>query len=93
MESPRLSFCSMHYNLKDLDDWFNVTVTYKSDSDFIVDYRPFKDFSDIVNDKMYINEFDKLMNGTSNNLKSTFDNIYLKKNYHNNKATVVWFVR
>jgi hypothetical protein len=82
----------MHYNLKDLDDWFNITVTYKSDSDFIVDYTPFKDFNDILNDRIYITEFNKLTNSTNNNPILSFNNIYLNKNNHKNKATIVWFV-
>jgi hypothetical protein len=92
MESPRLSFCSMHYDLRELDDWFNITVTYKSDSDFIVDYKPFKEFNDILNDKMYISEFDKLSNETKKNPMFSFKKIALKKKNDKNKATIVWFV-
>ena len=35
MESPRGTFCSMHYKPTELDDWFNLTATYKQDSDFV----------------------------------------------------------
>ena len=32
MESPRGSYCSMFYKPTHLDDWFNLTATYKQDS-------------------------------------------------------------
>ncbi len=35
MESTRNSYCSMFYQSKDLDEWFNLTATYKQDSDFV----------------------------------------------------------
>ena len=35
MESPRGTYCSMHYKPTELDDWFNLTATYKQDSNFV----------------------------------------------------------
>ena len=35
MESQRNSYRSMFYESKDLDDWFNLTATFKQDSDFV----------------------------------------------------------
>lgn len=42
MESPRYSFCSHYYSIKQLDDWFNLTVTIKPESDLVIAYRNFK---------------------------------------------------
>ena len=35
MESQHNSYRSMFYESKDLDDWFNLTATFKQDSDFV----------------------------------------------------------
>ena len=90
MEYPRLSYCSRWFNLNDLDDWFNITVTFKSDSDFVVDYQPFNNINEILYDQYYIYEFKILLNATNNNPKKAVieSNKYKKKQ----KSSIVWFV-
>jgi len=57
LESPRGSICSMHYNWEDLDDWFNLTVTYKLDSDLVSGYSPVDKIEDIENLGNYKQEY------------------------------------
>lgn len=85
MEPQGLTFCSSHYKLTDLDDWFNLTATFKHDSSIHVDYKQFRDWSDVLLDMDYINEYKKL--NDSNPAKSLTD-LSIK----NKKASVVWFV-
>lgn len=40
-EPPKRSYCSNYYSAEDLDDWFNLTITYRPDSDMPLCYRPF----------------------------------------------------
>lgn len=62
MESQGLTFCSSHYELTDLDDWFNITATFKHDSTLYVDYKQFRDWNDVVYDNDYLFEFRKFLN-------------------------------
>ena len=48
MESPRLSYKYMFSKPAHLDDWFNLTATYKQNSNYVTDYRTgFQKWSDI----------------------------------------------
>lgn len=39
LESQGRTKCSLHYDMTELDDWFNLTATFKLDSDVVADYR------------------------------------------------------
>lgn len=88
MEPQRLTFCSNHYKLTDLDDWFNITVSFKRDSDLQVDYKQFRTWDDVIYDLDYINEYKKLLVEHPKPVLSIVD-IARKRNQ---KAKVVWFV-
>lgn len=60
LESPRGSMCSSHYSPNDLDDWFNLTVTYKRDSDFVADYSPVNQVEDMERSESYLYGYSKL---------------------------------
>jgi len=57
LESPRGSKCSMHYSWEDLDDWFNLTATYKLDSDLVAGYSPIDRVEDMENLGNYHQEY------------------------------------
>jgi len=42
LESQGRTHCSLHYDLSQLDDWFNITATFKTDSDVVADYKEVK---------------------------------------------------
>jgi hypothetical protein len=80
----RRSFCSLHYKLTDLDNWFNLTATFKSDSHIVMDYKQFKNWSLIHLDWDYVSSF------RSQQLKSNLiKNDILKKT---KKPFVFWYV-
>lgn len=92
LESPRGSICSSHFTPNDLDDWFNVTATYKQDSDFVLGYSPVDKLHEMETSPSYLIAFEK-------------HNIRLDKPYENNqvwsdhifskkirKSPVAWFV-
>lgn len=87
LESQGRTHCSSHYDLKDLDDWFNITATFKSDSDLIADYKEFRTWKDIESNKKYIDEFNKLYHDNPEPEKSIGD-----FSVKNKKASVAWFV-
>jgi hypothetical protein len=61
LESQARSFCSLHYSPADLDDWFNLSVTFKPDSDLVMDYRPFRGtWNSLPKHSGYMTEFKKL---------------------------------
>jgi alpha-1,3-fucosyltransferase len=57
MESQGLTFCSSHFELTELDDWFNLTATFKIDSSIPLDYKQFRNWQDVLFDLDYIKEF------------------------------------
>jgi len=57
MESQRRSFCSSHYRIEDMDDWFNITSTFKLTSTFLNDYKEFRSFKDLNNNLRYLKAF------------------------------------
>jgi hypothetical protein len=85
MESQRLTFCSSHFDPADLDDWFNITATFKQNSELPLDYKQFRTWDDVVHDLDYVNEYKRL---SSHALPSITD--LSEKNVK--KASVVWFV-
>jgi hypothetical protein len=65
LESPRGSMCSSHYSADDLDDWFNLTATYKQDSDFVMNYSPVDKVHEMPTDDQYLIEYEKNIVKTS----------------------------
>ena len=61
LESPRGSMCSSHVNDNDLDDWFNLTATYKQDSSFVVNYSKIKNWNDVMFDKRFLKQYKKMI--------------------------------
>jgi hypothetical protein len=87
MESQGLTFCSSHYELTDLDDWFNLTATFKSDSDLYVDYKQFRNWNDVIYDYDYVREYELLSRDPAESLTDL-----AAKNDGVEEAVVVWFV-
>jgi alpha-1,3-fucosyltransferase len=56
-ESQAHSFRSNRFDLTELDDWFNLTLTFKPDSDCVIDYRQFKDWKTMYRVPWYLNAF------------------------------------
>ncbi|CAF2895881.1 unnamed protein product [Rotaria sp. Silwood2] len=82
-ESPRNSYRIMDVkNIKDLDDWFNLTSTFKPESDFPIQYRGYRikpKIGDLLKNKLNIS-LHQTINLTSDLLSDTFINesfIYL----------------
>ena len=61
MESQRLTFCSSHYDLIELDDWFNITATFRNDSTIYVDYKEFRNWNDIELSQEYVSSYENLL--------------------------------
>jgi hypothetical protein len=87
LESPRGSQCSMHYKQEELDDWFNITSTYKTDSDFIVNYQSFNKWEEINQYGNYLTSYKKKFSSLEN-AQNSIQDLSMKKN----KPTVAWFV-
>ena len=92
MESQRLTFCSSHYTLSDLDDWFNITATFKSDSTLYVDYKEFRNWNDIELDQIYLNEYKKLLSRSEIEPIKRITDLSVKNNARIEKASVVVFI-
>jgi hypothetical protein len=73
MESQRLTFCSSHYDLTELDDWFNLTATFKYDSSLYLDYKEFRSWTDIELNQDYLNAYKILLKNNLDPLKNIFD--------------------
>jgi hypothetical protein len=105
MEPQGLTFCSSHYKLTDLDEWFNLTATFKFDSDIPVDYKEFRTWNDIVTHQKYVNEFKKLLeiypNDPKQSILNKLEQSYPDSSYYHKtskiskrreKASVAWYV-
>ena len=57
MEPQSFSFCSLHYEPRDLDNWFNITITFKRDSTIVTDYKPFLDWHSLPYNIDYMRNF------------------------------------
>ena len=66
MESQRRSFCSLFYTPADLDDVFNITATFKHDSDLLADYKEFTSWRTITASLAYVNAFKKFRSESTN---------------------------
>lgn len=87
LEPQKLSFCSNYYRLSDFDDWFNLTATFKTDSDIPLSYRDFSQWTDMINDKLYVEKYEGL--SRHKNLTSFALDLGIKKS---NNVTIAWFV-
>ena len=100
MESQRLTFCSSHYDLTELDDWFNITATFKSDSTVYIDYKEFRNWNDIELNKDYLVNFERLLKKqidpirsiTDLSVKNNFVSSNLLSNHFSPIASVVVFI-
>jgi hypothetical protein len=96
MESPHMSFCSFHYAIDELDDWFNMTITYKPSSTFVTDYRPyeFENWAHIHQSSAYMaafSEFFSNKNAKTINYKRIITEKVVDKS-GKGSASVMWFV-
>jgi len=58
MESQRRTFCSSHYRVEDMDDWFNITATFKLASSFLYDYKfEFRSFKDLYKHPTFLKAY------------------------------------
>lgn len=80
MESQKRSFCSSHYDLKDLDDWFNLTQTFKPSSDLIMDYKSFENWQQIKYYHSYLKAYKDIVQKGNYNIQ------------YKNKKLAFWFV-
>lgn len=88
MEPQRLTFCSSHYKMTDLDDWFNITATFKYKSDLELDYKQFREWNDVIYDMDYLNEYKIIMQTQPDPVKGILDLTLKRKK----RSSVVWFV-
>ncbi len=90
-----MSFCSFHYGIKELDDWFNMTITYKPTSTFVVDYRPyeFENWILIHLSSAYMDAFNQFFMFRETKL-ANYEEILKErvKIKSGKKASVMWFV-
>ena len=57
-ESQRRTFCSSHYRVEDMDNWFNLTATFKITSTFLYDYKfDFRSFKDLNKHPRYLKAY------------------------------------
>lgn len=100
LESQSRTHCSSHYEMTDLDDWFNITATFKLDSDIVADYREFRNWKDIEQNKKYFNKYVSQLAFYNNPVDSitdlSFKNKFINKRYQtkstNVRATISWIV-
>lgn len=57
MEPQTFSYCSHYYDIADLDDWFNITTTFKPQSSLLTDYKAFGTWHTIVEYAAYYQQF------------------------------------
>ena len=93
MESEHMSFCSFHYHITELDDWFNLTMTFKPDSDYVADYRPhdFENWPSLTSHKSYVSAFedlDKVEQGIKE-FRQDMQHQFVNKR---RKPFILWFV-
>lgn len=75
MEPQTFSFCSAYYDVDDLDDWFNITTTFKPQSTLLTDYKDFSTWESIVEYGAYYHEFAKIYAQNQNFLTDALQDI------------------
>ncbi len=88
MESQGLTWCSSQFQLTDLDDWFNITATFKQDSTLPLDYRQFRSWDDLLYDLDYTREFEKHILHKYEDPTTAITDLSVKKK----KPFIVWYV-
>lgn len=66
MEPQMLSFCSAYYKIDDLDDWFNITTTFKPGSSYVTDYKGFQSWANIHEYSSYYGVFEGMFRKDEN---------------------------
>jgi hypothetical protein len=72
IEPPKRSICSTHYNVEDLDDWFNVTITYHPESNLNSHYRTFDAWESITAYPDYIKKYQEFKENKKSNFHTYF---------------------
>ncbi len=80
----------MHYKLSDLDDWFNLTATFKSDSTVVTDYKEFKNWGSLQLNSHYISSFRNSFGNVS--YQSFYSSLQHKLSVKPKKSFVFWYV-
>lgn len=84
MEPQRYTYCSHYYSINELDNWFNLTATFKPNSDIVVSYTSIKSLSDISRDmSTFLEYYTK---------DSRFFEKKLLKTELSKKSLALWFV-
>lgn len=60
LEPQRYSYCSHYYSIDEMDDWFNLTATFKPESDVLVTYKDFTKLSELHMYSSYLKTFIEL---------------------------------
>lgn len=79
MEPQTFSFCSHFYDIADLDDWFNITTTFKPQSSLLTDYKQFNNWRSIVEYEAYYREFVQLYDRNTNFLAESYEKIFTRQ--------------
>ena len=88
MESQGLTWCSSHFKLTDLDDWFNITATFKQDSSLPLDYKQFRTWNDVLYDLDYAREFSKTILSKYDDPTTAITDLSVKKK----RPFIIWYV-
>ena len=86
MEPQRRSFCSHLYDINELDDWFNLTATFKLNSDALMDYKEFSNWNTILYNRRYLNAFNDVKQ------KLNINTAISRKKYFDKGSFIFWFV-
>ena len=89
MEPQRFSFCSPYYDPTDLDDWFNVTATFRSDSTIVTPYKSFGSWSTIFLEPGFVSAFKSKYGNTPSPELALQTDI---RNKPKKKSPILWFV-
>jgi hypothetical protein len=68
IEPPKRTVCSSFYDVKDLDDWFNFSITYHPQSSLNSHYRTFDTWESITAFPEYIEKYEKFKKNKGNRL-------------------------
>jgi alpha-1,3-fucosyltransferase len=92
MESQKRSMCSSHYKVEELDDWFNVTATFKPDSEVVLNYRPFQSWRKLPLNQFYMNAYKSFFKDKPNNSSFYRDAILSRAKSNTNRSKAFWYV-
>lgn len=66
LEPQRYSYCSHYYSISEMDDWFNLTATFKPNSNIQVTYKSFDKLTELHRYSSYFNVFVSVYNKQNN---------------------------